>query len=295
MLRRVGTTSRTYSGNEGPPSWDEAIGELAGRQYGVVSRAQLGELGLTRHRIERRVATKRLVPLHRGVFAVGHEARTWRSHLIAAVYACGPGAVASHRAAGAVHGLLSSQRIEVTAPRGCKPKSGITVHRSRHLPEEDRTLIAAVPVTSVARTLVDLADVLTEERLAKAIRQAEILQVLDVAALERAAREGRRGGKRLKRVLAAYQPESHLLRSEAERRLKQLCEDHSLPQPQFNINLHGYEVDVYWPEARLVLEFDGAATHTRPPPSTRTGGETGPWRLRESTRSGSPGPTWAPS
>jgi very-short-patch-repair endonuclease len=201
--------------------------------------------------------------LHRGVYAVGHEALTWRSHLIAAVYACGPQALASHRAAGAIHGLISSQRIEVTGPRGCKPKPGITVHRSRHIPDEDRTLIGAIPVTSVARTLVDLADVLTDERLAKAVHQAEILRIFDLTALRRAQERagGRKGRHRLSRVLATYQPEPHLLRSEAEKKLKQLCKDHALPQPQFNVNLHGFEVDVYWPEANLVLEVDGAATH----------------------------------
>ena len=72
---------------------------------------------------------------------------------------------------------------------------------------------------------------------------------------------GRRGRHRLNRVLAAYRPEPHFLRSEAERRLKRLCEEHGLPQPQFNVHVAGFEVDVYWPQARLALEFDGAETH----------------------------------
>jgi very-short-patch-repair endonuclease len=168
---------------------------------------------------------------------------------------------ASHRAAGAVLGLVSSDRIEVTAPRGCKPKPGITVHRSRAIHDQDRSLVAAVPVTSVARTLVDLADVLSDDRLAKAIHQAEILRVFDLKALERATMPGRRGEHRLHRVLARYRPEPHLMRSEAERRLKQLCTQHSLGQPQFNVSIYGYEVDAYWAEGDLVLEFDGATTH----------------------------------
>jgi len=110
---------------------------------------------------------------------------------------------------------------------------------------------------------VDLADVLNEERLAKAVHQAEILRVFDLTALEEArARAGaRRGRKRLTRVLAAYQPEPRFLRSEAERTLKRLCEDHCLPQPQFNVWVEGYELDVYWPEASFALEIDGAETH----------------------------------
>jgi len=239
------------------------VAELAGRQFGVVSLSQLRELGMTRHRIEGRVQANRLHPLHRGVYAVGHEALTWRSHLIAAVFACGAGAAASHRAAGALHGLISSQRIEVTAARGCKAKPGITVHRSRHLDEDDRTVVDGIPVTTVARTLVDLADVERAERLAKAVDQAEVLRVFDLRALETAAeRAGRRGGRgRLAAVLAAYQPEPAFLRSEAERRLKELCRRHDLPQPRFNVWLETQEVDAYWPEARLVLEVDGAEAH----------------------------------
>ena len=237
------------------------MAELAGRQHGVVSSAQMRAAGLTWPGIRRRVQARRLSPLHRGVYAVGHRALSWRAHLLAAVYACGPGALASHRAAGALHGLVRSGRIEVTAARGVKPKPGITIHRSRR--DADGTVVTAVPVTTVARTLVDLADVLTEERLAKAVHQAEILRVFDLCAVEEALAQmpGRSGRHRLAEVLAAHRPETSFLRSEAERRLKRLCEAHSLPQPQFNVNLAGYEVDVYWPEARFALEVDGAATH----------------------------------
>jgi very-short-patch-repair endonuclease len=248
-----------------PPyrSWDEAIGELASRHYGVVSLAQLLELGLSRAAVEARLKRKRMVALHRGVYAVGHTALTIESHFIAAVYACGPGALLSYRCAGAVPGLLrwSPQTIDVTVAGERKARKGITVHRSRALGEADRTVVDGIPTTSVARTIVDLADVLTEERLAKLIGRAEVLRVFDLRALERAWVAGRRGEHRLGRVLAAYQPEPHLLRSKAERRLKQLCAQHHLPQPQFNVQVAGYEVDVYWPDAGFVVEFDGARTH----------------------------------
>jgi very-short-patch-repair endonuclease len=260
----MGTESRAYREQEGRSSPDARIAALAGRQHGVVSTAQMREAGLTKDGIARRVQAKRLYPLHRGVYAVGHEALTWRSHLIAAVYACGPAALASHRAAGALHGLVSSSRIEVTATRGTKRKQGIVVHRPIHaIHAADRTFNAAVPVTTTARTLVDLADVLTEERLAKALHQAEILRVFDLTALEQAQERAgaTRGRHRLERVLSGYRPEPHLLRSRAERRLKQLLEKSSLPQPQFNVAIAGYELDAYWPEARFALETDGAETH----------------------------------
>jgi predicted transcriptional regulator of viral defense system/very-short-patch-repair endonuclease len=260
----VGTTSRTYPGNQGPHSWDEAIGELASRQHGVVSLQQLRELGLSRHRIEARVETKRLYRLHRGVYAVGHEALTPKSHFIAAVYACGPGSLLSHRAAGALQGLLDATAvIEVTAPRGCKPKPGIVIHRSRHVHRDDRAQIDGIPTTSVARTLVDLADVLNERQLTRAVRQAELLKVFDLRAIEAVLdrSSGRKGRHRLRRVLVAYQPEPHFLRSRAERRVKALCTRHHLPQPQFNAQVNGCEVDAYWLQAKLALEFDGAETH----------------------------------
>jgi very-short-patch-repair endonuclease len=257
----VGPTSKEYPLNEGPRSWDAVVGEVAGRQHGVVAVAQLRELGVPAYVAHERVRAKRWYALYRGVFAVGHEALTAKSRLLAAVFACGPSAVASHRAAGNLHGLVNWSGIEVTASRGCKPKPGITVHRSRVLREADRTVVDGIPATSVARTVVDMADVLSDERLAKAIHRAEILRVFDLRALERACIPGRRGEHRLRRVLANYRPEPHLLRSKAERRLKRLCEQHHLPQPQFNVQVAGYEVDVYWPDAGFVLEFDGAETH----------------------------------
>jgi very-short-patch-repair endonuclease len=260
----VGTTSGKYHPNRGPHSWDEAIGALASEQHGVVSLAQLSELGVPEHVVRARRKAQRWYALHRGVYAVGHEALTPRSRFIAAVYACGPGALLSHRAAGALRGLLSATGvIEVTAPRGCKPKPGITIHRSRLLHPDDRAEVDGIPTTSVARTLVDLADVLNERQLTSAVRQAELLKTFDLRAIEEviARLPGRKGRHRLRRVLAAYRPEPQLLRSRAERRVKALCTRHGLPMPQFNVQVAGYEVDAYWPQAKLALEFDGAETH----------------------------------
>ena len=238
---------------------------MAGSQHGVVTIGQLLALGLSRAAVEGRIRRGRLHRLHRGVYAAGHTALPRDGRLIAAVYACGEAALLSHRSAGAAHGLLtwSPPRIDVVVPGPRAPRPGIELHRSRSLTDRDRTLVAAVPVTTVARTLVDLADVLQERQLARAVARAEDLRAFDLRALEdvQARVPGRRGRHRLNRVLAAYRPELHFLRSEAERRLKLLCEEHGLPQPQFNAHVAGFEVDVYWPQARLALEFDGAETH----------------------------------
>jgi very-short-patch-repair endonuclease len=205
-----------------------------------------------------------LVRLYEGVYAVGHTALTHKSHLIAAVYACGPDALASHRSAGALWGALRwPKKIEVTAPRGCKPKKGFTLHRSRLIHPEDRALIDNIPVTSLARTLVDLAEVLSEERLADAVHEAEIRGLFDLKKVERvlARLPGRKGRHKLKRVLSAYRDVQPFVRSRAERRVLAMCEEHGLPRPKVNSWIGRYEVDFFWPDANLALEFDGGAVH----------------------------------
>jgi hypothetical protein len=123
------------------------------------------------------------------------------------VLACGPEALLSHRSAGVSWQLLRSTtgRIEVTAPRGRKPHPGITLHRSR-LIHSDRAAPEGIPTTYVARTLVDLADVLSENGLADAVNEAEVRRLFDLATLENTLERlrGRRGCHRLRRVLVAY-------------------------------------------------------------------------------------------
>jgi very-short-patch-repair endonuclease len=240
------------------------LAALAGRQHGVVSVAQLRELGFTKHAVRRRVESKRLQRLHPGVYAVGHDALTPDSRRLAAVLACGPGALLSHRAAGALQNLLpSSPQFDVTVPLPRRSRPGLVIHRSRLIHPDDRSSVRGIPVTSVARTLVDLADVLSEERLAKAVHEAEVQRAFDLGAVEAVVGRlpGRKGRHKLSRVLAAYRPEPHLLRSEAERRFKRLCETHSLPQPQFNVHIAGHELDVYWEDVQVAVEIDGAETH----------------------------------
>jgi very-short-patch-repair endonuclease len=221
--------------------------------------------GLTKQGIRRRVEAGWLVRQYEGVYAVGHTALTDKSHLIAAVYACGEQALASHRAAGKLWGILRpAQPIEVTAPRGCKPKEGITVHRTRLIHDEDRALIDAIPVTSLARTLVDLADVLPERQLANAVHEAEVLRLFDLKGLERVLERlpGRKGRHKLSRVLSAYRDVQPFTRSRAERHVFEMCEQQGLPAPQVNTWLGSEEVDFYWPDADLVLEFDGDVHRT---------------------------------
>jgi very-short-patch-repair endonuclease len=231
----------------------------------VVSLAQLLELGFSRDAIRGRVKAGRLLPLHRGVYAVGHLALTSRARELAAVLACGPDALLSHRSAGRLWGIVraSTARTEVTAPRSRGPRQGIVVHRSRAIGEDDRAWIDAIPVTSLARTVVDLADVLVEPRLFDAVNEAEVQGLFDLQAVEAALGRvpGRSGRHRLGRVLAAYKPEVGISRSEAQRIVTELCERHGLPRACRDAGVAGYELDLYWPDARLAVEFDGFAVH----------------------------------
>jgi very-short-patch-repair endonuclease len=243
---------------------DAALVALGARQHGVVSHAQLVELGFGNAAIQRRTNNQRLHRLHRGVYAVGHPGLTLRGRELAAVFACGPRAVLSHRSAGRLWGLLptGSGGIEVSAPRSRQPRPGLRVHTSRCLTAEDRAVVKAIPVTSVARTLVDLAEALSEPWLARAVHEAEVRKLFDLIAVEEALERvpGRRGRSRLMGVLAAYRPEDHVLESAAERRFRALCQRHGLPEPRPQL-IEGHRVDFYWPEALLAVEVDGAAFH----------------------------------
>jgi predicted transcriptional regulator of viral defense system len=139
---------------------DGAIARIEGRQRGVVTRAQLFEVGLTRNEIGSRLRNGRLHPLYRGVYLVGHAAPAPGARELGAVLACGPGAVLSHRSAAALWKLLPSvpRDISVTvAGRDSRGTDGIKVHRVASLPRREVRKLGPIPITSPARTLLDIA------------------------------------------------------------------------------------------------------------------------------------------
>ena len=252
--------SRAYRESRSPHS---IVARLAARQHGIVRVDQLYAAGLDKHTVARRVAAGWLHRLYPRVYAVGHLALTPRSRQLAAVFAYWPGALLSHRSAAALWGVLrNAPRIEVTAPRACRPREGIVLHRSRVIDDEDRAVVEAIPLTSVARTLVDLAEG-PERYLAAAVREAEVRKLFDLRAIDRTLERvpGRRGRHRLRRTLASYRPELAFTRSGAERRFLEICRDHGLPVPQANVWLDEFEVDFYWPDARLAVELDSPTFH----------------------------------
>ncbi len=244
--------------------------DLAENQYGVVSRRQLVAAGLSSQAIERRLETGRLVRLHRGVYAVGHRRLTQDGFWLAAALAAGPEAVLSHRDAAALHGLgrWGGGRIEVTTPHRSPTRERLRVYSRRALTGEDVTTVERIPVTSVERTLVDLADVITRDRLAAAFTAADRERKLDLgrlgAAIARTSGRRTPGRANLRAVLDEHAARGvQVTRSELEIALRRLVREHDLPSPRLNVWIPGMdvEVDALWHDERVAVEADGWRWH----------------------------------
>jgi very-short-patch-repair endonuclease len=248
---------------------DRAVAGLARRQEGMVSHAQLLAAELGRGAIELRLRNGRLHPYCRGVYSVGHTRLTARARLWAAVLACGgPGAaLLGYRAAAAPWDLttMPSGPIDVITLRRSSSRNGIRVHRSKSLEPQDITHIDGLPLTTPTRTIIDLADQLAPHRLERVLHRAEILRILDFAAIHArlAALPGRRS-RTLRRALESLAAGPQVTRSELEERFLALIAQLDLPRPKVNVIVAGYEVDFYWPDHNLIVEADGAAAHLTP-------------------------------
>lgn len=239
--------------------------DLAASQHGVVAAWQLRELGIGREAVRAWTAEGHLHRVHHGSYAVGHPSLTPRARMMAALLACGPEAVLSHRSAAVVWDFqaAATRVVDVSVPRRRRGIDGIATHRPRCLPPVDRTVEDGFRATTPTRTVFDLAGSLSRPRLQAIWEAAERRGLLDVVRLEQLCDDigkGRRGTA-LVRSLAAEASSSEPTRSELERRFAKLCRDHGLPPPRQNVSLHGFEVDVHWPEHGLVVELDGFEFH----------------------------------
>jgi Transcriptional regulator, AbiEi antitoxin/Protein of unknown function (DUF559) len=260
----------THSGTQTTqPPLDAALARLAARQHGVVSLVQLLGLGLSASAVRNRVRRGRLHRVHRGVYTVGHSLLSREGRYMAAVLACGPGAVLSHRSAAELLGLRRTERsrVDVTA-RVRRRRPGIDAHKSAGLAAEDITSVLGVPCTTTSRTLLDLAEVLDERGLQRAIERAEHLRLFDLRSLERAlARaDGRVRAGRLRSVLGRGFRRSTLTRNDLEERFLLLCRAAGAPEPEVNAWIplgdgDGAEADFLWRGRRLAIETDGNETH----------------------------------
>jgi hypothetical protein len=237
---------------------DGAIADLARRQHGVVARTQLIELGLGPDAIDWRVRRSRLHRVHRAVYAVGHLSLARNARFMAAVLACGEGAALSHFSAAVLWRILDVEgAIHVTAEkeRRC---TGVVVHRAPL--EGERLRRYGIVVTTPARTIVDLADVVSRRRtLERAVDEA---QYLGLDWRPAAPRQGRKGSGLLSSVLADHEPGSTRTRSELEEIFLVLCDSRGFPRPEVNVGIEGYECDFVWREQRVIVETDGEAAHS---------------------------------
>jgi very-short-patch-repair endonuclease/predicted transcriptional regulator of viral defense system len=245
-----------------------AIRELAEQQHGVVAWRQLVDLGLGKDLIHHRVESGSLMSLHRGVFALGHRRIGIRGEWIAAVLACGPGAVLSYASAAQLWGIRGSRGpIEVTRRSGHRRPHGVRLHQTRSLPAEHVTVEAGIPVTTSERTLLDLAARLDARQLERAlvaadranrIRWPELRQVVDEGV-------GRKGRGMLRRLSSQVDPHAVEARSNTEIDFLALCREANLRLPQVNVIVEGKIVDFFWPEERVIVETDGYAYHNDRP------------------------------
>lgn len=234
------------------------VAEIAAAQEGRISYEQLVAAGLGRGAIHHGVRSGRLFAEHRGVYLVGHPGTSAVGRYAGAVLAGGDGALLSHRSAATLLRIRSAEgpRIDVTVPvRSGRSRPGIAFHRSPvHL--EDRSRQDGVPVTSVARTLVDLAKCLKDEdEVRRALREAQFLRVFDLEATRRAVE------RRPSRLLRGILDELAAADSVAEDAFMALVDRFSIPRPVPQYLLLGHRVDYAWPEARLAVEIDGRRAH----------------------------------
>jgi very-short-patch-repair endonuclease len=240
---------------------ERVLARIAQRQHGLVTRAQLAEAGLSRQQIRSRLQSGSLLRVHRGVYRVGHKAPSTEATYLAAVLAAGEGAVSSGLAAAYVHELVKGPPPppEVTAGNERRIE-GVRVHRCRILDPRSCTIVRGIPVTSVPRTLVDIAANLSDNALARACHEAGVRYRTTPAQVEAelALRPNVPGARRLRRVIAG---DVHVTLSAIERRFVELMRAERRVLPVTNRPAGGRRVDCRWPEQRLTVELDGYRFH----------------------------------
>jgi hypothetical protein len=251
--------------------------EIARRQHGRVARQQLLAAGVDAPRIRRWVAGGRLRLVHRGVYAVGHDAPSWRADYMAAVLALGPGAAISYRAATRLLSLRRgpAPRPEVTVPSTAeRRRPGVVVHRVGTLDRHDVAMVDGIPVTTVPRTLLDLASTTTPEELTRLCHEAWIHHRTTPDHIDACIHRNptKKSAAKLRRAQRA-----DVLLSDLERRFVTLLRRHDLPRPRTNIDHNHDKVDCHWPAHDLTIELLSYRFH-----ATRRAFETDVARRRRS-------------
>ena len=236
----------------------------------MVGLSQLRELGLSARAVQHRAARGRFHRIHRGVYAVGYPKLTGRGQWMAAVLACGPRAVLSHRSTGGLWGVRADNRrksdVSVPGP-SARTKQAIEIHRSVTLTADDVTTVEGIPCTTLARTLVDLGDVLDRRAVERAVEQADVLRLFDLPEVHRAIKRAgpRRGAGLLSSVLENLNGPT-LTESGLEEAFLAICREAGVPTPEVNAWMtladgSAIKIDFLWRKERLAVETDGHPFH----------------------------------
>jgi Transcriptional regulator, AbiEi antitoxin/Protein of unknown function (DUF559) len=242
---------------------DKLIAAMAAKQWGYVTRRQLLAIGLGPGAIEYRVRTGGLIPVHTGVYAVGHVPIGPIPGAFAAVLACGKNAALSHGSAATLWGFNKywDMPLEVTVGSSHRRRNGITIHRSRTLTWRDMTKQLGVPVTTPARTVLDITPRLTDRRLTRVINDGRRAGHVHLAALgDVLDRNPNHPGTKRLRLLVAHAPRNPT-RSPLEDDFLAFARRFGLPEPVTNSSLFGYEIDVLYPAEKVIVELDGYEFH----------------------------------
>jgi very-short-patch-repair endonuclease len=246
---------------------ERLIAALADLQHGVVSRVQLRAQGFSDREIDLRIAQGRLHVVYRGVFAVGRRELSSEGWWMAGVLAAGAGAVLSHRSAGAQWGLIKwSGRTDVTAPTHRLSRKGLKIHQAR-IAADERSIEDAIPVTTVARTLLDLGSVLDREQLHQAVSKAEARGLSDAVALPELLdrHRGKRGVAVLREIVGDARLGLDITRSELEIEFQTFLRERALERPEINAVIEAggrrIEVDCVWRAQRVIVEVDSRTHH----------------------------------
>jgi predicted transcriptional regulator of viral defense system/very-short-patch-repair endonuclease len=236
---------------------------LAARQHGVVSTSQLEQLGYGKNSVAKAAKVGRLHRVHRGVYVVGHHRMTWHGRCMAAVLAASP-SVASHLSAAWLWGLLQSRpgTLHVTCRRSRHAERPFVTHTA-DLARADLARRDGIPVTSLARTILDLAVDSRPRTVGRFIRQADDDKNFDLRAMEDLLdrTKGHRGQAKVRAALEIYDETPAFTRSDLEKRFHEVVIAARLPAPSMNCFVAGFEIDAYWAEARFGVELDIFGTH----------------------------------
>lgn len=241
-----------------------ALAELAERQYGVVAVRQLERLGFSSAGIGRMARAGRLRRMHRGVYGVGHRALPRRGRCLAAVLACGQGAVLSHGSAAWLLGLAPSlpDPVHVTVPSHGQRHDGIALHHSSTLTAREYGVLEVIPVTAWPRTMLDVAATGSTWELNDVVERAERKEILDITAIDALLRRrrGDRGAAQLRLATQIYR-EPVFSRARSERLFLAMVKAAGLPRPAINTWVEKFEIDAYWEAERFAVEVDGWEAH----------------------------------